>query len=52
MYHLICEGSAECSKNVEDCSEGGTTGRGFGGKTTFQANGMVSPDEEKNKSEN
>jgi len=35
------DGSAECSKNVEDCSEGGATGRGYGGKMTFQANGMV-----------
>merc|ERR1719228_2091659 len=41
MYHLICEGSAECSKNVEDCSEGEATGRGYGGTMTFQANGMI-----------
>jgi len=35
------DGSAECSKNVEDCSEGGPTGRGYGGTMTFQANGMI-----------
>ena len=37
-------GSVECSKNVEDCSEGGETGRGYGGSMTFKANGMVSTD--------
>ena len=44
--NLIFLGSAECSKNVEDCSEGGATGRGYGGKMTFQANGMVGTDKE------
>ena len=43
IWH-ICPGSAECSKNVEDCSEGGATGRGYGGTMTFQANGMVGID--------
>ena len=37
-------GSVECNKNVEDCSEGGETGRGYGGSMTFKANGMVSID--------
>ena len=34
---------------MEDCSEGGATGRGYGGTMTFQANGMVGIDKEKKK---
>ena len=41
MTEDLFKGSAECSKNVEDCSEGEQTGRAFGGTTTFQAGGMV-----------
>ena len=41
MTEDLFKGSAECSKNVEDCSEGEKTGRAFGGSTTFQAGGMV-----------
>lgn len=41
MTEDLFKGSAECSKNVEDCSEGEQSGRAFGGTTTFQAGGMV-----------
>ena len=41
MTEDLFTGSAECSKNVEDCSDGEKTGRAFGGTTTFQAGGMV-----------
>ena len=34
---------------MEDCSEGGPTVRGYGGTMTFQANGEVGIDKEKNK---
>merc|ERR1711872_8432 len=37
QWKCLEDGSAECSKNVEDCSEGEKTGRAFGGTTTFQA---------------
>merc|ERR1711973_929331 len=41
QWKCLEDGSAECSKNVEDCFEGETTGRAFGGTTTFQAGGMI-----------
>merc|ERR1712012_1190697 len=41
QWKCLEDGSAECSKNVEDCSEGEQTGRAFGGTTTFQAGGMI-----------
>merc|ERR1711872_1129693 len=41
QWKCLKDGSAECSKNVEDCSEGEKTGRAFGGTTTFQAGGMI-----------
>jgi len=41
QWKCLEDGSAECSKNVEDCSEGEQSGRAFGGTTTFQAGGMI-----------
>ena len=41
MTEDLFKGSAECSKNVEDCSEGAQSGRAFRGTTTFPAGGMV-----------
>merc|ERR1712013_814172 len=41
QWKCLEDGSAECNKNVEDCSEGEKTGRAFGGTTTFQAGGMI-----------
>ena len=37
---------------MEDCSEGGAEGRGYGGTMTFQANGMVGADSDRGKGRN